>query len=88
MTVCLSNLEICFLQAPARKKFVRFLQPAGNKTVDEAISGVPQDSVIGLILFVIYVNDLHDHLSAHSLLYADDVKLIAPETAMIFSKTP
>ncbi len=44
----------------------------------EAISGVPQGSVIGPILFVIYVNDLPDHLLADSLLYADDVKLIAP----------
>ncbi len=44
----------------------------------EAISGVPKGSVIGPILFVIYVNDLPDHLSADSLLYADDVKLIAP----------
>ncbi len=34
--------------------------------------------VIGPILFVIYVNDLPDRLSAHSLLYADDDKLIAP----------
>ncbi len=54
----------------------------------EAISGVPQCSVIGPILFFTYVNDLPNHLSADSLLYADDVKLIAPETAMILSKTP
>ncbi len=46
--------------------------------VTEAISGVPQGSVIGPILFVIYVNGLPDRLSADSLLYADDVKLIAP----------
>ncbi len=38
----------------------------------------PQGPVIGPILFVIYVNDLPDRLSADSLLYADDIKLIAP----------
>ncbi len=46
--------------------------------IAEAISGVPQGSVIGPILFFIYVNDLPDRLLADSLLYADDVKLIAP----------
>ncbi len=34
--------------------------------------------ILSSILFVIYVNDLPDHLSEHRLLYADDVKLIAP----------
>ncbi len=43
----------------------------------EAMSGVPRGSVIGPMLFVIYVNDLPDHLSADSLLYAGDVNFIA-----------
>ncbi len=44
----------------------------------EALSGVLQGSVTCPILFVIYDNDLPDRLSADSLLYADDVELIAP----------
>ncbi len=46
--------------------------------VAEAASVVPQGSVLGPILFVIYVNDLTDNLTIDHLLYADDVKLIAP----------
>ncbi len=49
-------------------------RPLNNKNkIAKKIIG----SVIGPILFVIYVNDLPDRLSANSLLYADDVKLIA-----------
>ncbi len=44
------------------------------------VNGVPQGSVIGPILFVTYINDLLDRLSADSVIYADDVKLIDPET--------
>ncbi len=37
----------------------------------------PKGYVICPILFVIYVNELPNRLSADSLLYVDDVKLIA-----------
>ncbi len=47
--------------------------------VAQAASGVPQGSVLGPILFVIYVNYLTANLTIGHLLYADDVKLIAPQ---------
>ncbi len=41
----------------------------------DVISGVPQGSVLGPILFVIYINGLPDIISSSAKLFADDTKL-------------
>ncbi len=38
--------------------------------------GFPQGSVIGLLMFLLFVNDLPNALEAPVLLFADDVKMV------------
>ena len=40
------------------------------------ISGIPQGSVLGPLLFVLYINDLPGGLDCHAFMFADDTKVL------------
>ena len=47
----------------------------------EVLSGVPQGTVLGPLLFVLYINDILDNTKSHGFMFADDTKLFRQVTS-------
>ena len=60
-----------------RNRVQRVVLPEGVSSYGFVTSGVPQGSVLGPLLFLLYINDVADLFTDGSCikLYADDVKL-------------
>eukprot|EP00794_Sanderia_malayensis_P016301 gene16301-17938_t len=52
----------------------------------DVLSGVPQGSVLGPVLFVCYINDLPDEIHTHVKLFANDTKVYADVSKSISSQ--
>ena len=58
----------------SRKQYVKINK--SKSTINDIACGVPQDSVLGPLLFILYTNDLPNSLEhTHAILFADDTTI-------------
>ena len=60
-----------------KSRFQRVVLNGQTSSWEPVLAGVPQGSVLGLLFFLIYINDLPKNLSSNTKLFADDTSILS-----------
>ena len=73
----ISGNLLILLDSFLNNRLQRVVLNGKNSEWKEVKAGVPQGSILGPLLFLIYVNDIPDNLQSNVKLFADDVSLFS-----------
>ena len=74
-TIGVSNNLLTFFQNFLDNGYQRVLLNGQNSHWNLIKAGVPQESILGPLLFLIYINDLPNNLISNVKLFADDISI-------------
>lgn len=70
-----SNEIICWIEHFLSKRIQSVYKNGAKSSPEKVTSGIPQGSVLGPVFFVMYINDLSDHILSNLYMFADDTKI-------------
>ena len=83
----ISGLALSWIESYLSQRSQRVIVDGKHSEWSAVLSGVPEGSILGPLLFTCYVADLPDHIESSCLSYADDVKIFnrisSPEDARL-----
>ena len=76
-SICVTGPPLELIQSFLRHRFQRVVLNGQSSTWLPVTAGVFQESILGPLLFLIYINVLSNNLSSTAKLFADDTSLFS-----------
>ena len=73
----ISSLSLKCIDSFLSNRFQRVLLNSQSSSWSPVLAGMPQESILGPLLFLVYINNLSKNLSSTAKLFADDTSIFS-----------